>query len=188
LSLVSSFAGKSSQKTNGRRSMTTHNEHVQRMGRPTAIIVSGFFNPIHAGHLDMIEAAAALGDRLIVIVNNDDQQVIKKGRVIMDEEARLRIVRALRAVDDAIIAVDADRTVSASLALLADKYSDHRLVFANGGDRISGTVVPETSICEARGIEMAFGVGGTNKADSSSRINLALGLQDEASAPPSTVS
>ena len=152
---------------------------------PTAVVVSGFFNPLHGGHLDMIEAAADLGDRLIVVVNNDDQQVIKKGRVIVDAQARLRIVKALRAVDEAMIAVDDDRTVSASLALLADRYRDHRLIFANGGDRVSGAVVPETTICQERDIEMVFGVGGVNKADSSSRINVALGLQDEDSAPPS---
>jgi glycerol-3-phosphate cytidylyltransferase/D-beta-D-heptose 7-phosphate kinase/D-beta-D-heptose 1-phosphate adenosyltransferase len=147
--------------------------------------VSGFFSPLHGGHLDMIEAAAAAGDRLIVIVNNDDQQMMKKGQIIMDAQVRLRIIKALRVVDDAIIAVDSDRTVSASLALLADTYSDHRLVFANGGDRISSTVVPESSVCEERGIEMAFGVGGADKVDSSSRINIALGVQTEASASPS---
>jgi hypothetical protein len=134
----------------------------------------------------MIEAAAAHGDRLVVIVNNNGQQVLKKGRVIMDEEDRLRIVRALRAVDDAFIAVDEDRTVSASLALLAGKYGGaYQLVFANGGDRVSGAVVPETPVCLEHGIEMVFGMGGTAKADSSTRINMELGLETEPSATPS---
>lgn len=158
------------------------------MDRPTAIIVSGFFSPLHEGHLDMIEAAAERGDRLIVIVNNNEQQLLKKGQIIMDEQVRLRIVGALRVVDDAIIAVDDDRTVSASLALIAEKYSDHRLVFANGGDRVSGAVVPETATCDQYGIEMVFGIGGTEKADSSSRINMALGIESEPSAPPSATS
>jgi glycerol-3-phosphate cytidylyltransferase/D-beta-D-heptose 7-phosphate kinase/D-beta-D-heptose 1-phosphate adenosyltransferase len=151
--------------------------------------VSGFFSPLHDGHLDMIEAAAELGDRLIVIVNNNQQQMIKKGQIIMDEQSRLRIVEALRLVDDALIAVDKDRTVRATLALLADKYGEsHGLVFANGGDRVSGAVVPETPVCEKLGIEMVFGVGGTEKADSSSRINMALGVETEASALPSATS
>ncbi len=155
------------------------------MQRPTAVIVSGFFSPLHDGHLDMIEAAAALGDRLIVIVNNNTQQVAKKGKVIMDEQSRLRIVKALRVVDDAFIAVDEDRTVSASLELAAQKYGgDHRLIFANGGDR-KPDFVPETAVCEEHGIEMAFGVGGDDKADSSTRINMALGIETEASALPS---
>ncbi len=152
-------------------------------------ILSGYFSPLHIGHLDMIEAGAEYGDRLVVIVNNNEQQRMKKGKVILDEQDRLRIVKALRAVDDAIIAVDTDRTVSASLRLLAEKYGDsHRLVFANGGDRVSGVVVPETAVCEEYGIEMVFGVGGTEKADSSTRINMALGIETEASALPSATS
>ncbi len=157
--------------------------------KPTLTILSGYFSPLHIGHLDMIEAGAEHGDRLVVIVNNNEQQLMKKGKVILDEQDRLRIVKALRVVDDAIIAVDADRTVSASLRLLAEKYGDsHRLVFANGGDRVSGAVVPETSVCEEYGIEMVFGMGGSDKADSSTRINMALGLETEASAPPSSTS
>ena len=65
------------------------------------------------------------------------------------------------------------------------KYADYQLTFANGGDRASGAVVPETGVCEEYGIEMVFGMGGNEKADSSSRINIELGLQDEESAPPS---
>jgi cytidyltransferase-like protein len=153
--------------------------------KPTAAIVSGFFSPLHAGHLDMIEAAAELADRLIVIVNNNDQQLLKKGQLIIDEQVRLRIVKALRAVDDAFIAVDEDRTVSASLRLAAEKYGDqYELLFANGGDRVP-EYVPEASVCEETGIAMVFGVGGDEKVDSSSRINMALGVETEASAPPS---
>ena len=150
----------------------------------TAAIVSGYFSPLHVGHLDMIDAAAALADEVIVIVNNNAQQEIKKGKVIIDEVDRLRIVEALRNVDHALIAVDTDRTVCASLAAVADKFPDYTLIFANGGDRVPG-FVPEAQICEARGIELRFGVGGDEKADSSSRINVALGLEDEMSAPPS---
>ncbi|MEM7339884.1 MAG: adenylyltransferase/cytidyltransferase family protein [Actinomycetota bacterium] len=160
--------------------MTTSN-------RPTGAIVSGFFSPLHEGHLDMIEAAAALADTLVVIVNNNEQQLLKKGQIIMDEQVRLRIVSALRVVDDAFIAVDDDRTVCASLALVAQKYPDHHLIFANGGDRVPG-FVPEEPVCEEYGIEMVFGVGGTEKADSSTRINMALGIEDTPSAPPSATS
>ncbi len=151
----------------------------------TGVIVSGYFSPLHAGHLDMIEDAAAKGDILIVIVNNNAQQIIKKGKVIMDEADRLRVVQAMRVVDDAFIAVDDDRTVIASIEAVAKKYPDHKLVFANGGDRASGAVVPESAICEQYGIEMVFDMGGTEKKDSSSRINVELGFEDEQSAPPS---
>ena len=150
----------------------------------TAAIVSGYFSPLHVGHLDMIDAAAELGDEVIVIVNNNAQQVMKKGKVIIDEADRLRVVQALRAVDHAIVAVDEDRTVSASLAKIAEDFGDYSLIFANGGDR-QPEFVPEAAVCEANGIELRFGVGGNNKADSSSRINVELGLEDELSAPPS---
>ena len=152
--------------------------------QPSAAIVSGYFSPLHVGHLDMIEGAAELADKVFVIVNNNAQQEIKKGKVIIDEADRLRVVLALAAVDHAIVAIDTDRTVAASLAHLAENFSDHRLIFANGGDR-APDFVPEASACEAHGIELAFGVGGNEKADSSSRINVELGLEDEQSAPPS---
>lgn len=139
------------------------------------VIVSGFFNPLHGGHLDMIEAAAKLGDRLIVIVNNDAQQVQKKGKVILVETNRARLIRALRVVDEVFISIDEDMTVIKSLDFLASQYPDDELVFANGGDRDSTKVVPETEVCERNHIEMLFGVGGNNKADSSTRINQALG-------------
>lgn len=153
---------------------------------PIGVILSGYFSPLHVGHVDMLEAAEAYGDEVIVIVNNNAQQIIKKGKVIIDEADRLRIVRALKPVDDAFIAVDTDRTVIKSIEAVALKYPDYKLVFANGGDRESGELVPETPICEQYGIEMIFDMGGNEKADSSSRINVELGLEDEPSAPPST--
>jgi len=121
---------------------------------------------------------------LVVIVNNNDQQLAKKGKLIIDEQDRLRLVRALRVVDDAFIAVDNDRTVSESIRLVAQKYPDHRLIFANGGDRTPG-FVPETSVCEEFDIDMVYGVGGDTKADSSTRINMELGIETEPSAAPS---
>lgn len=153
-----------------------------------AVIVSGFFSPLHIGHLDMIDAASEAGDRLIVIVNNNEQQVAKKGKLIIDEQDRLRIVSSLRAVDEAFIAVDGDRTVSESLRTIAEKYPNYRLIFANGGDRRDGAVVPESAVCDEYGIEMIFDMGGNEKADSSTRINMALGLETEASALPSASS
>lgn len=139
------------------------------------VIVSGHFNPLHGGHLDMIEAAAKLGDYVIVIINNDAAQVLKKGKVILDEHNRHRLISALRDVDEAIIAVDTDPTVRETLKRIADKYPNDELVFANGGDRDSDKVTPETAVCKERGIAMVYGVGGTAKADSSTRINQALG-------------
>lgn len=158
------------------------------MSRPVAVIVSGYFSPLHIGHLDMIESGARIGDKLVVVVNNNAQQKAKKGKVIIDEEDRLRLVRALRDVDEALISVDQDRTVCESIRVVAERHKDYDLIFANGGDRASGQVVPEAAICEEYGIKMIFDMGGNEKADSSTRINMELGLEDEASALPSSSS
>jgi cytidyltransferase-like protein len=143
-----------------------------------AAIVSGYFNPLHVGHLDMMEAARALADALVVIVNNDAQQVMKKGKVITTETDRLRIVAGLRVTDAAMIAVDADDSVAASLEAIHAAYPGIELTFCNGGDRSDSDAVPsaEAAVCERLGIAMAWGVGGETKADSSSRINEALGI------------
>jgi len=144
-----------------------------------ASIVSGYFNPLHVGHLDMMEAARARADALVVIVNNDAQQVMKKGKVITSEGDRLRVVEALRVADAALVAVDGDGSVAASLEVIHAAYPGIELVFCNGGDRDpSQDAVPaaEADVCQRLGIEMAWGVGGQTKADSSSRINEALGL------------
>jgi cytidyltransferase-like protein len=139
-----------------------------------AAIVSGYFNPLHIGHLDLMESARSLADALVVIVNNDAQQVLKKGKVITSETDRLRIVEALRVADAALVAVDADGSVAASLEVIRSAYPDVTLLFCNGGDRSPDQdTVPaaEAAACERLGIELVWGVGGETKADSSSRIN-----------------
>ena len=143
-----------------------------------AAIVSGYFNPLHIGHLQMMEDARDLGDGfLIVIVNNDAQQELKKGKVIFDEATRLRLVEALRVVDDAFVAVDTDGSVTESLRAVREAYPSTHLVFCNGGDRRDPNAMPtnESAVCAELGIEMAFGVGGDEKADSSTRVLHALG-------------
>lgn len=138
------------------------------------VIVSGHFNPLHGGHIDMIESAAKLGDKLIVIVNNDQQQLLKKGKIILDEQNRMRLVDALGIVDETILAIDQDPTVKQTLQHIAERYPKDELVFANGGDRDSDNVTPEATVCHELGIKMVYSVGGC-KADSSTRINQALG-------------
>jgi cytidyltransferase-like protein len=140
-------------------------------------IVSGYFNPIHVGHIRMMEAAAEMADYLIVIVNNDEQQIMKKGRIITPLDDRLEIVQALRIVDEAIPAIDADATVKQTLASIRERYPAASLTFANGGDRSDPSVVAEAELCQKLGIDLRLGVGGVEKADSSSRINAALGIQ-----------
>ncbi|MEG3585861.1 MAG: adenylyltransferase/cytidyltransferase family protein [Actinomycetota bacterium] len=142
---------------------------------PVLVIVSGYFSPLHCGHLDYLEQAASVADQLIVIVNNNEQQILKKGKLILDEQDRLRIILALEIVDEALIAVDQDRSVAKTLALIADSNPKANLIFGNGGDRNSEDDIPEKDICDQYGIEMVFDFGGTEKRDSSTRINQELG-------------
>ena len=139
--------------------------------------VSGYFNPLHGGHLDLIEGAAELGDKLVVIVNNDKQQLLKKGKIILDEQNRVRLMNALRVVDEVLLSVDEDPAVIHTVEKLAQQYPDDELIFCQGGDRDSDKVNPETEVCQKYGIKVVYGVGGTNKADSSTRINQARGAE-----------
>lgn len=139
------------------------------------VILSGFFNPLHGGHLDMIEEAAGIADKLVVIVNNDIQQKIKKGKIILDEQNRLRLISALKFIDDAILAIDENPPVSETIRIIAREHPNDEIIFANGGDRSSAKVVPEKGVCEEFGIKMIYGIGGKQKADSSTRINQATG-------------
>lgn len=141
------------------------------------VIVSGYFNPLHGGHLDMIESARALGDKLIVIVNNDRQQLLKKGKIILSEVNRLRLMRALKGVDEVMLSMDDDPPVIKTLEMIAKNHPGDELIFANGGDRNSENEIPETDVCRQYGIEMVFGVGGDQKSDSSTRINQATGSE-----------
>ncbi len=124
------------------------------------VAVSGYFNPIHVGHLDMIEQAKSLGDKLVVIINNDYQVKLKGSVPFMSLADRIRITSALRDVDEVFISIDRDKTVCKSLS----KVKPH--IFANGGDRKSIGDVPEYPICQKLGIKMVDGLGKKIRASS----------------------
>ena len=131
-----------------------------------AVIVSGYFNPIHKGHLELFEKSKALGDMLIVIVNSDLQRFLKGSKEFQKEDERLLIVKAIRYVDFAMISVDQDRTQIESIKEIHSIFSEtHNLTFANGGDQNNDTI-PEARICEELGVSLIDGVG--DKIQSSS--------------------
>ena len=134
--------------------------------KPKAIIVSGYFNPLHKGHLELFEKAKGAGDQLWVIVNSDHQRALKGSKEFMDEDERLIIVSSIKYVDKALISIDKDKTQRATLGYLADEYrNDFELFFANGGDQ-NNESIPEVPVCKEKGIGLMEGLG--DKIQSSS--------------------
>ena len=125
------------------------------------VAVSGYFDPIHVGHLEYLKMAKSLGDKLVVIINSDYQASLKKGKSFMPEQDRLEIVQALRCVDEVFLSIDKDKSVCKSLEHLKPD------IFANGGDR-SLEEIPETAVMKKHNIEMVDGLG--EKIRSSSEI------------------
>tara|TARA_B100000780_G_scaffold112896_1_gene79059 strand:+ start:154 stop:576 length:423 start_codon:yes stop_codon:yes gene_type:complete len=131
-----------------------------------ATIVSGYFNPLHKGHIEYFHLAKAQGNQLFVIVNNDYQRVLKGSKEFMLEEERSLIVNELELVDEVFLSIDQDRTVCATLEKIYKNYSKtFELFFANGGDQNSSSS-PETPVCRKIGIGIIDRLG--DKIQSSS--------------------
>ena len=136
------------------------------------VVISGFFNPLHIGHIDYISSARNLGDFLIVIVNSDDQVKIKGSVPFMNQDDRLRIIRNIKGVDRSVISIDEDGSVCQTIReefkrLQNDPFFED-MIFANGGDRKEGGV-PEDILESELGIRMIYNVGG-EKVQSSSEL------------------
>jgi len=121
--------------------------------KPIVVAVSGYFNPVHVGHLDMFSEAKKLGDWLIVIVNNDEQVKLKDRVQFMNEKDRIKIVKYFKPVDEVFLSIDTDLTVCKSLSKIKPD------IFGNGGDRETKKDIPEADICRKLGIKMVFGLG-----------------------------
>ena len=136
------------------------------MEKKKAIIVSGYFNPLHKGHLELFRKAKEQAEKLWVIVNSDLQRELKGSKEFMDESERLEIVQSIRYVDYALISQDKDKTQCQTLKQFAEMFGEvYDLSFANGGDQHNDTI-PEADVCIANGIELIDGLG--DKIQSSS--------------------
>lgn len=135
----------------------------------TYYIVSGGFDPIHEGHIAMIKESAAVSDGVIVLVNSDDWLCRKKGKNFYSMKTRRAILENIKGVIDVLEFDDADNSASDGIRKARAKYPNDHLVFANGGDRGKDNI-RETPVCQKCQVDLAFGVGGDNKANSSSWI------------------
>jgi D-beta-D-heptose 7-phosphate kinase/D-beta-D-heptose 1-phosphate adenosyltransferase len=139
---------------------------IKKMIKKKGVIVSGYFNPIHKGHIEYFNNAKALADELFVIVNNDYQRGLKGSIAFQEEQERVFIVSNIKCVDHCILSIDQDRTVCKTIEKIAQDFGqEYDLNFANGGDQNNNTI-PERLICDQMGISLIDGLG--DKIQSSS--------------------
>lgn len=131
------------------------------------VAVSGGFDPLHIGHIRMFKDAKKFGDKLIVILNNDNWFKIKGKNVFMPHKERKEIIEALECVDEVVVSRHPKNTGDISICKELSKIKPH--IFANGGDRFADNI-PEFKICKDLGIEMVFNVGKGGKIRSSSEL------------------
>ena len=131
-----------------------------------AIIVSGYFNPLHKGHIELFHNANSLADFLFVIVNNDYQRELKGSREFMKENERMLIINELEITDKVFISIDKDRTVLLSLEKIYNEFSSqYDLSFANGGDQ-NNDICQEAELCKKLGINLIDGLGAKIQSSS----------------------
>ncbi len=139
---------------------------MENSGKKT-VAVSGGFDPVHIGHVRMFEGARALGDRLVVILNNDNWLMAKKGFVFMPEGERREVIEAFRAVDEVVLTKHGKDTADMSVCAALEEIKPD--VFVNGGDRKLDNI-PEVATCESIGCKMVFNIGWGGKVQSSSEL------------------
>jgi len=132
------------------------------------VIISGYFDPFTVGHLEYIKLSKELAEKdgkLLVIVNNDEQAILKKGKSFMECDDRVLIMRELRNVDEVIKSIDKDRTVCETLKMIYSKYKGNELWFVNGGDAFNNNI-PEVKVCNELEIQLLDGLGDKIRSSS----------------------
>jgi cytidyltransferase-like protein len=134
----------------------------------TLVLITGGFDPLHSGHIAYIQSAKKLGDTLVVGVNSDAWLARKKGSAFMSFNERVKIVKNIKDVDFTLEFNDDDGSAKSAIKLARQTWPEHKIIFANGGDRTDANI-PEMDIVD-NNLQFIFGVGGFNKANSSSWI------------------
>ena len=132
------------------------------------VLVSGGFDPIHSGHIYLIQEASKHGE-VVVLLNSDKWLRMKKGKEFLPFNERKIIMKSIKHVIDVLSFDDTDKTVIKGIKKAISKYPNHKIRFANGGDR-NGESTPEKKFCNENNIEMLWEIGGNNKSNSSSWI------------------
>jgi len=135
------------------------------------VVISGYYSPPHKGHCDYARLAKEFAgpDGIVyVIVNSDQQSILKKGFSFVPEQDRLAIMGSLRYVDKAFLSIDTDRTVCKTIEWLCENAEHKPTHFCNGGDVTPDAPCPEEVVCKRHGIELVYGLG--DKVQSSSWI------------------
>lgn len=148
------------------------------MKKRVVTIASGYFNPVHKGHIELFEKAKTISDGLIVIVNNDKQRELKGSKEFQDENERCKIISTLKPVDEVVLSIDEDRTVKETITKIYERFAakehksklegepiQYQLIFVNGGDQFSNEVA-ERETCDEYGIFMIDGMGGKIQSSS----------------------
>ena len=137
------------------------------------VVISGGFDPIHRGHVAYMQGAASLkgeGGLLFVGLNSDEWLRRKKGQEFMSWDDRHAVASNIKGVDFCVPMDDSDNTACSLIRAVVASFPDDNVIFCNGGDRSSANATPETEVCEELGVQIVYGVGGENKANSSSWI------------------
>jgi len=148
------------------------------MKKRVVTIASGYFNPVHKGHIELFEKAKTISDGLIVIVNNDKQRELKGSKEFQNEDERCKIISTLKPVDEVVLSIDEDRTVKETITKIYERFAakehksklegepiQYQLIFVNGGDQFSNEVA-ERETCDKYGIFMIDGMGGKIQSSS----------------------
>lgn len=137
--------------------------------KKTYYIISGGFDPLHEGHIALIKEATSKSNGVIILLNSDDWLTRKKGKCFMNFSSRKIICENIKGVTEVISFDDADDSACDGIKMCREKFPYDNLIFGNGGDRTKDNI-PEIPICEKYAVKLEFGIGGKNKANSSSWI------------------
>jgi len=150
--------------------INTNMPDSNQIKKQNIVIVTGGFDPLHKGHIAYMKSSKKLGDKLVVGVNSDEWLTRKKGRPFMSLEDRVSIIKELKFVEDVIIFDDADDSSTHAIWQVRKKYPNDHLIFANGGDRTKDNIPEMVVQLTDNNISFKFGVGGSDKINSSSWI------------------